>query len=84
MRNVVLKNTQNYYKLDTGIVKKQSMAVMEKLKLTKWEVTIWFTTDRTVKAYNKDFRDVDAPTDVLSLPACKVSRAGDSKNYLQV
>lgn len=40
--------------------------ILDELKLDLWEVSILFCLDKTIQNLNKDYRDIDEPTDVLS------------------
>lgn len=39
--------------------------------VTGAEVSVTFTDDGTVHEYNREYRNIDRPTDVLSFPACQ-------------
>lgn len=41
------------------------------------ELSVLFTDDDGIRTINKEFRDKDAPTDVLSFPAIEYDLAGD-------
>lgn len=41
------------------------------------EVSVLFTDDEAIRTINKEFRDKDAPTDVLSFPAIDYAVPGD-------
>lgn len=41
------------------------------------EVSVTLTDDEGIQAINKEFRDIDAPTDVLSFPMIEYPAAGD-------
>lgn len=41
------------------------------------EVTLTLTGNEAIRDLNRDYRQVDAPTDVLSFPMLDLSRAGD-------
>lgn len=41
------------------------------------EISILLTDDKEIQEINKNFRDKDVPTDVLSFPAIDFSKAGD-------
>lgn len=40
--------------------------VLGELKLDLWEVSVLFCSDKTIQELNKNYRDIDDPTDVLS------------------
>ncbi len=41
------------------------------------EISVLFTDDEEIKKINKEYRDIDAPTDVLSFPAVDYDTPGD-------
>lgn len=44
------------------------------------EISILLTDDSEIRAINKQFRNIDKPTDVLSFPALEYMKAGDFSN----
>ncbi|UOD34758.1 rRNA maturation RNase YbeY [Deferribacteraceae bacterium V6Fe1] len=52
-----------------GFIKKISERVLEKLQIDKnLKVSVLVTNDSEIQAINRDYRDIDKPTDVLSFP----------------
>ena len=50
-------------------IKAAARAVLEAEKVEgPWELSVLLTDDEGIRAINKEFRDVDKPTDVLSFP----------------
>ena len=41
---------------------------LDALEYSDFDLGIWLTTNKTIRAYNKKYRDKDKPTDVLSFP----------------
>lgn len=41
-------------------------SVLEKIEVKNWELSILFCTDPFIAALNKQYRNIDGPTDVLS------------------
>jgi len=54
-------------------VRKAVTASAAALKAGRGEVSIVLTDDKTMRALNRDWRGVDAPTNVLSFPATQAS-----------
>ena len=50
----------------TPTLKKRVQAMLDALGLVDAEVSVLLTDDREIRALNRDYRGVDAPTDVLS------------------
>ncbi|KKP24325.1 MAG: putative rRNA maturation factor [candidate division TM6 bacterium GW2011_GWF2_28_16] len=65
---ILLKNTQKKIKIDPKYVKKQVQKILELLNYPNFDVNIWFTTNITIKNFNKKFRGKNKPTDILSFP----------------
>lgn len=56
-------------------------ATLDRLGVTDAEVGIAVTSDEEIQGYNRDYRGVDAPTDVLSFPAQESAEdAGESES----
>lgn len=57
-------------------------ATLDRLGVTDAEVGIAVSSDEEIQAYNRDYRGVDAPTDVLSFPAQEsADESGDDSPY---
>lgn len=66
---VFLNNNQKKFKISLREWKKFVKEILEKLKLEKGtEVSITFTNNEEIHQLNKEYRDIDRPTDVLSFP----------------
>ena len=46
------------------------------------EISILLTDDDEIKEINKQFREIDKPTDVLSFPSIEYMMAGDRKSVV--
>jgi rRNA maturation RNase YbeY len=65
---VTIKNSQRKIKIDARRIKSDVQKILDKLGYSNFDIGIWFTTDQTIKKYNKKFRRKDCATDVLSFP----------------
>lgn len=63
---------QSEYKVDPGIDKAITTATSTALRfsgISSAALTILLTDDKHMRQLNRDFRDLDSPTDVLSFPS---------------
>lgn len=65
---IALKNTQRSVKIDIKRFVSDAQIMLEELGYGDYELSIWITTDKTVKHYNGVFRNKPVPTDILSFP----------------
>ncbi len=65
---IYIKNTQRTIPLNQAKVKRQVKSMLSALKYDDFDISIWFTTNETIRKYNKRYRHKDAPTDILSFP----------------
>lgn len=49
-------------------IKKIATTMLKALKYDNLDLGIWFTTNKTIRLYNRDYRRKDKPTDILSFP----------------
>jgi probable rRNA maturation factor len=73
-------NRQNRYALNLTKFKRALRFLVERYRLGDAEVTLAFVGTKTIRKLNRDFRKIDAATDVLSFPAGVESV--DGKRYL--
>lgn len=65
---ISIKNTQRKIKIDTDKLKKDAQFILDELGYSDFDLGILITTDKKMHEYNKQYRDKDKPTDVLSFP----------------
>jgi probable rRNA maturation factor len=65
---ILIKNTQRKVPLDVERLHKEAQAVLDILGYHDYDLGIWITTNRTIRAYNRTYRFKDKPTDILSFP----------------
>lgn len=74
---ITIKNTQRRVPIDIDKVRKDSQIILDALSYHDFDLGIWFTTDQTIRRYNRDYRDKDKPTDILSFPHHPHLKAGE-------
>jgi len=65
---ISIKNTQRKCAIDLEKVRKEAQTILDELGYSDFDLGIWFTTSRTVREYNKSYRNKDKATDILSFP----------------
>jgi rRNA maturation RNase YbeY len=65
---VIVKNRQRTYAADSLELKKITEVMLDALGYPDFDVYILLTTDKAIQQYNRDFRQKDKPTDILSFP----------------
>ncbi len=63
---ITLKNTLRKTALDTKKIKETAQKILDLLDYSDYDLGIWFTTNKTIREYNKQYRHKDKPTDILS------------------
>jgi rRNA maturation RNase YbeY len=72
-----IKNTQRKIKMDTDKIEKIVQCVINLLGYNDFDIGVWLTTSATIRSYNKQYRQLDKPTDILSFPYHNTIRGGD-------
>ena len=65
---ITIKNTQKTYPVKKTVLQKIVRRMLASLGLSGFDVSIWITTDPTIKKFNNQFRNKDKATDILSFP----------------
>ena len=82
MRRIRVKQHDSYQKYTTEISGRQKtitetvQTILDKLGYGDFDIGIWFTTNKTIAAYNKEYRHKQGPTDILSFPYYTELKAG--------
>lgn len=75
-RMITIKNRQWAYQIDSILLEKKVTRVLKAVGYPQYDLNIWFTTNQTIKKYNKQFRHKDAATDVISFPYYETKKPG--------
>lgn len=85
MTEVIIENNQQKVEIDDEILTAITAACNEVLKLegfdTDAEVSVTIVDNEAIKALNKEFRDKDMPTDVLSFPILDYDEDGNPVDF---
>lgn len=65
---ILIKNNQKKIKINSVKIKKDIEKILKFLGYKDFDVGVWFTTNQTIKKYNKKYRKKDKATDILSFP----------------
>lgn len=69
---IVFDDRQDFYKLDQSLMEKIEKVILEVLKYEgyddDYEVSLSFVSNEEIKNINRDYRNIDKATDVLSFP----------------
>lgn len=74
---IKIKNTQRSVALDLHKIKQDAQAILDELGYSDFDLGIWFTSNKTIRAYNKKYRNKDKATDVLSFAFHEQLKAGE-------
>ena len=65
---IIIKTTQRKIKINIEKLKKDAQTILGLLDYHDFELTIFLTTNKTIRAYNKKYRKKDEATDILAFP----------------
>ncbi len=71
-----IKNTQKKFALDINKISNDVEKILNLLKYKDFDLGIWFTNNKTIRFYNKEYRNKDKATDVLSFQYHEDLQAG--------
>lgn len=77
---IIIRNRQRTVAVDVQHLQRDAERLLELLGYTGFDLTILITNDATMRRYNRTYRAVDAPTDILSFPFYTELKAGDRIN----
>lgn len=66
--SVLVNNAQSAHKIDVRWLKKQGRLILQHLDMEDGELSVLLTDDTEIHELNRQYRDKDRPTDVLSFP----------------
>lgn len=73
---ILIKNSQRKYPVDRKTVEQMVSCILNQLGYGDFDIGIWFTTNKTIAAYNKEYRHKKGSTDILSFPYYTELKAG--------
>lgn len=65
---IIVKNRQRKFFVEVEKLEKVIAGMLEALGYPDFDVYVLLTTDAAIQEYNRDFRQKDKPTDILSFP----------------
>lgn len=65
---ITIKNSQRKIKIDVKQFESDAATILDALGYPDFDLGILLTTNKTIHRYNKEYRHIDKPTDILSFP----------------
>lgn len=65
---IFIKNTQRKFKVDLEAIKFKLEKMLNAINYSGFDVSLWLTTNKTIRFYNRNYRHKDKATDILSFP----------------
>jgi probable rRNA maturation factor len=73
---ITIRNQQRTIKIDIAKLKRDAQKILDALQYSDFDLGIMLVTNTAMQEYNKEYRDKDKPTDVLSFPYHPELKAG--------
>lgn len=74
---ITIKNTQRKVRINTQDFKAKAEFLLQELGYDDFDLGVWFTTNKTIRTFNRDYRHKDKPTDIISFPFYPNLKAGE-------
>jgi len=74
---IIIRNQQRKIKVDLTKLEQDATKILAALKYSNFDLTILLVNETTIQQYNRDYRQKDQPTDILSFPFHANIGAGD-------
>lgn len=65
---ILIQNNQTTVPIDLKKLKSDTQKILKALELSRFDISIILTDNSTMQTYNRDYRQQDKPTDILSFP----------------
>jgi rRNA maturation RNase YbeY len=65
---ILIQNHQTTIPIDLKKLKSDTQKILKALKLSRFDISIVLTDNHTMQTYNRDYRQQNKPTDILSFP----------------
>ena len=65
---ILIENTQTAVPVDVKEIERIAQTILSALRYTDYDLGILITTNEEMHSYNKEYRQQDKPTDILSFP----------------
>jgi probable rRNA maturation factor len=73
---ITIRNTQRTVPINMRLLRKEAEGILAILHYNDYDLGIWITNNRTIRSYNKTYRNKDKATDILSFAYYPNLRAG--------
>lgn len=74
---ITIRNTQRKISIDVNRLKRDAQTILDALDYSDFDLGIWLTSNAMIRKYNKEYRDKDKATDVLSFAYHDRLKAGN-------
>lgn len=74
---IIIKNNISKIKTNTAKLKRDAQTILTALKYPDYDLSILLTSNATIHKYNRQFRNKDKPTNILSFPYHTELKAGE-------
>jgi probable rRNA maturation factor len=72
-----IKNSQRSFRVNISALKKDAQKLLSFLGYQSFDLGVWLTTNKTIREYNKTYREKDKATDILSFAYHTDLKAGE-------
>lgn len=74
---ITVRNTQRKIPIDIEKLHQNAQVILNALRYHDYDLGIWLASDIRIRAYNRDYRNKDKVTDILSFPYHTELKAGE-------